>query len=177
MTGARDFRVEEALRGGLAVVIRAVRPDDRASIARAFANLERETIYTRYFGHKSELTPRELGAIDTMDFVRDVMLVLTTTIEGGEIVIASARYIAYADGQGALAAEIAFTVEEDYQGRGIASRLLHHLTTIALGNGVGRFEADVLPENKAMLAVFERSGLSLRRRVEGGVIHVDLALA
>ena len=120
MTGARDFCTQETLRNGAAVTIRAARPDDRERIAQAFAKLDRESVYTRFFSYKRELSPAELGTLDTMDFVRDVLLVVTTSIDGRETVIAGARCIAHDEADGTLTAEVAFTVEEDYQSNGIA---------------------------------------------------------
>ena len=68
-------------------------------------------------------------------------------------------------------------VEEDYHGLGVAGRLLHHLALIARERAIDRFEAEVLPENRAMLAVFARSGLPM---TEGGStvsIRVTIELA
>jgi RimJ/RimL family protein N-acetyltransferase len=70
----------------------------------------------------------------------------------------------------------AFTVKEDYQGHGIASRILRHLIHIARENGVSRFEAYVLAENTAMLTVFARSGLPMEKKLEEGALHVRLSL-
>lgn len=176
MTTAREFRAEESLRNGTPAVFRAVRPDDHERIAQAFANLERESVYTRFFSYKQELSAAELGQIDRMDFVRDVMLVVTVSAEGREEVIAGASYHAREETDGTLTAEVAFTVEEDYQGNGIASRLLGHLTTLARANGIARFEADVLPGNQPMLSVFRKSGLPVTERRDGGVIHLTMAL-
>jgi RimJ/RimL family protein N-acetyltransferase len=67
-------------------------------------------------------------------------------------------------------------VEEDYQGQGIASRILKHLIHIAREKGVSRFEAEVLAENRAMLAVFARSGLPMKKSLEEGAVHVSLSL-
>jgi ribosomal protein S18 acetylase RimI-like enzyme len=67
-------------------------------------------------------------------------------------------------------------VEEDFHGLGIAGRVLRHLAAIARARGIASFEAEVLPENKAMQAVFARSGLPMRTRREDGVVHVALAL-
>ncbi|MEN8751207.1 MAG: hypothetical protein AB1Z18_00390, partial [Desulfobacterales bacterium] len=60
---------------------------------------------------------------------------------------------------------------------GIASHLLRHLGHIAQAKGVSQFEAEVLPENKAMLTVFSRSGLPMKKKPEGGTMHVTLSLA
>ena len=51
-----------------------------------------------------------------------------------------------------------------------------HLATIARGRGISALEADVLAENKSMLAVFAKSGLPMKKRRDGGVVHVSLAL-
>jgi RimJ/RimL family protein N-acetyltransferase len=60
--------------------------------------------------------------------------------------------------------------------QGIAGRVLKHLTAIARRQGLARFTAEVLPGNRALLAVFSRSGLPLRREAGDGVEHVTLAL-
>ena len=65
---------------------------------------------------------------------------------------------------------------EDYQGRGIAGCLLRHLSRVARASGIATFEADVLADNKAMRAVFERSGWPMRTRREGDAVHVELTL-
>jgi RimJ/RimL family protein N-acetyltransferase len=176
MIDARRYVGQDSLRDGTRVTIRAVRADDRDRVAKAFGNLERESVYTRFFTYKKALSDAELASIDGMDFVNDVMLIATLAQDADEIVIGSARYIAHDAPDGARAAEVAFTVEEDFQGKGIAGRLFGHLVGIAREAGIARFEADVLSGNKAMLAVFAKSGLPMSQKREGGVVHVSLAL-
>jgi RimJ/RimL family protein N-acetyltransferase len=55
-------------------------------------------------------------------------------------------------------AEIAFAVVDQYQGQGVGAALMHHLATIALKAGLEELIAEVLPDNAAMLKVFEKSG-------------------
>jgi GNAT superfamily N-acetyltransferase len=74
-------------------------------------------------------------------------------------------------------AEVAFTVEEDYQRLGIAGSLIRHLIRLARPAGFTRLEADVLSHNLPMLAVFKRSGLPITVRNEGAVVHVMLSLS
>ena len=99
-----------------------------------------------------------------------------TRTEGRETVIAEGRYITDDAPRPRRSAEVAFTTEEDYQGRGIARLLLRHLVRIARENSVSRLEADVLAGNQPMLTVFHRSGLPMQQRSDGGVIHVTLSL-
>lgn len=173
MIDPRNYAVRDTLRDGTDILIRSLRPDDGGRIAEAFAKLEAESVYTRFFGPKAGLTEADYRLIREMDFDTKVALLVTTMVDGREIVIASCSYTRSAPG----AAEVAFLVEEDYHGLGIAGRLLQHLGVIARACGIDRFEAEVLPYNSAMLRVFEATGWPLTRRNEDGSIHVSMALA
>jgi RimJ/RimL family protein N-acetyltransferase len=174
MVDPRAYSQKAALKNGVEVTIRALRPDDRERMAAAFRGLDRESIYTRFFGYR-ELTEAGLDRAMRFDPEREVVLVVTLKADDVETVIGGGRYIAIGDGV-PRSAEVAFTIEEDYHGLGIAGRLLAILAEIAREKGYVAFEADVLKENKAMLGVFERSGLAMSRRLEGDSVHVTLKL-
>ncbi|HXX86014.1 MAG TPA: GNAT family N-acetyltransferase [Casimicrobiaceae bacterium] len=176
MTGAEDFVCTDTLRNGLVVAIRTLRPDDRERVAAAVKGLARESVYTRLFSYRKELTEAGLTRIMTVDPTREVALLVTAGSGSQEVAIASGRFVASTAAGAARTAEVAFVVEEDYQGLGIAGRLLKHLANIARERGITAFEAEVLAENKSMLAVFARSGLPIQKRREGGVVHVNLSL-
>ena len=181
MTDPRDYTRTETLKNGLTVTIRHLRPDDRERIATAFKLLDRQSVYMRLFSYRSELSEAALDRLMRVDPEREVALVVTTGTGDGEVVIGSGRYIASGAATpggngGERTAEVAFVVEEDYQGLGIAGRLLRHFADIARAQGIAAFEADVLAENKSMLAVFARSGLPMEKRRDGGTVHVRLAL-
>jgi GNAT superfamily N-acetyltransferase len=176
MADPHGFQSAETLRNGLAVTVRELRADDRERMARAIRGLEPESIYTRLFSHRTQLTEAGLDRVMRVDPTRDVALVVTIGSGAGETVIAGGRCIGSGAEGGARTAELAFVVEEDYHGQGIASRLLRHLARIARERGMTALEADVLTQNKAMLAVFARSGLPMRKRHEGGTVHVTLSL-
>lgn len=156
--------------------IRAIRPDDRDRLARAFRNLDRESVYTRFFRYVSELSEADLRRATETDPEREVALVVTVGSGADEAIIAGGRYIVSASAPGERTAELAFTVEEDYQGLGIAGLVLRRLAEIARRQKLRAFEADVLAENSSMLRVFVRSGLPMKKRRDGGVIHVELSL-
>jgi RimJ/RimL family protein N-acetyltransferase len=171
-----DFLATDTLRNGTAVTVRHIRPDDRDRLARAFRNLERDTVYTRFFRYIAEPTEEQLRRATLIDPGRGVALVVTTGAGADEVIIAGGRYMLPAVAGEKRAAEIAFLVEEDYQGLGIAGRILRYLAEIARAQGVSRFDAEVLSRNAAMLRVFARSGLPLKQRREGGTVHVELSL-
>ena len=140
----------------------------------ASGKLSPEAIYLRLFAPKKELTEAGLKRLIEVDFEREVALVVTIGAGAQESVIGGGRYVRTTEK--ASVAEVAFMVDGRYQGQGIASRLLQHLAAIAREQGIGRFEAEVLAENRPMLSVFARSGLPIERRREGGVVHVAIAL-
>lgn len=167
----------ETLRDGTAVTVRAAGANDGPKIRRAFLNLERDTVYTRFFGYKADVSDAELGRITGADFERAVALLVTIGAGEDEVVIGGASY--FVSGSVAAAgrsAELAFTVEEDFQSRGIGSLLMRHIIAIARVKGLDRLEADVLSRNRPMLNVFRRCGLPMAVRHEGDVIHVILSL-
>jgi RimJ/RimL family protein N-acetyltransferase len=153
------------------ITIRAVRPDDKERIVRAFRALDRRSVYLRFFSYKKELADEELRRVTECDGVSVARLVATVGSGDREIIVGLGEYA-----RSGAAAEIAFAVEEDFQGRGIASRLLRQLADIARASGVARFEADVLAENTPMLAVLRNSGLRVRTSQGQGVVHATLFL-
>ena len=161
------------LKNGTAVTLRPLRVDDRERMAKAVRGLDPQTIYTRLFSHRKELTEAGIDRLMRVDDESEVVIVATTGRGADEAIVGGGRYVV----TGAGRAEIAFTVEEDQQGQGLAGRLFAALADVARGRGIAVFEADVLAENPSMLRVFGRTGLPMRKRSEGGIVHVELTLA
>jgi RimJ/RimL family protein N-acetyltransferase len=172
-----DYHQPITLRDGRAALIRVMRPDDKDRLQAAFAKLDPQSVYTRFFSFRKELPERAFERIAAIDFVDLAGLVVTIGSDADETIIGGASYAGRTEANGAKVAEVAFTIEEDFQGQGLASRLLAALVTLARRHGLVRFEAEVLAGNAPMLAVFQRSGLPLRQRRQSGVIHLDLDLA
>ena len=138
--------------------------------------LEPDSIYTRFFSMRKELTAAELHRITSTDFTHFAGLLAVVGQGAGETVIGGASYTALATANDTRAAEVAFTIEEDYQGQGLAGQLFALLADIARQHGIQRFEAEVLAGNAPMLKVFERSGLPLTKRRDAGVTHIVMDL-
>ncbi len=174
---AKNYRAEETLKNDLLVTIRAIRPDDREAVLAALKELDERTLYLRFFAPRKELTERELHEAINVDFIHTIALVVCIPDGVGEKIIGAGRYIAFGNADPLDSAEVAFMVEEDYQGLGIASMILRHLAGIAKQKGVVQFHAEVLPENKGMLAVFSKSGFPVKQEFTEGLAHVTLFLA
>ena len=154
------------------VTIRAVRPDDKERVVKAFRALDRRSVYLRFFSYRRDLSEDELRRVTECYGASEAVLVATVGSGDEETIVGLGGYV-----RSGAAADIAFAVEEDFQRRGIASRLLQQLARIARANGITRFEADVLAENMPMLTVLRRSGLAMGASQREGVVHVTLSLA
>ena len=175
VTDPITYLAKETLKDGTEVTIRAIQPEDSASVLEGFKNLDRDAIYRRFFSLKKELSDAEVKQLTDVDFSQVVALVVTIETGKGETLIAGGRY-AVENPETSQAAELAFLTDEAYRGRGIAGLLLRHLIRVAQKAGISRFEADVLADNHPMLVVFRRSGLPMRQQREGSVIHLTLDL-
>jgi GNAT superfamily N-acetyltransferase len=159
----------EALRDGRRVEIRALKPADRDGLLAAVANMSDDARYRRFFAPKRAFSEKEIEYFLNVDFVSHVALV--SAIEGA--IVGGGRYIVTQPGQ----AEVAFAVDDDHQGLGIASALMRHLARIAGAGGVQELTAEVLPDNAPMLKVFERCGLAMKVRRAPDVLHITLDLS
>ena len=171
---AAHYSVEEILRDGGSIHVRALRPDDRERLLEHFKGLSQQSRYYRFFGLKRSMTDAELVCLTQLDFVAHVGLVATLRDATGEHFIGVARYIR---GEDPTHAEVSFAVLDEHQGRGIGSLLLDHLSRIARASGIVELEADVLGDNNRMLEVFAKSGFKVRRSNASGVIHVAFPTA
>ncbi|CAN5741399.1 hypothetical protein BH11PSE12_BH11PSE12_04360 [soil metagenome] len=171
------FRQPATLRDGTPVLIRAIRPDDISKVVTAFHQLAPESVYTRFFSFKKELSQEELTALGATDFIHAVVLVVARQQEGKEVLIGGGSYhVLNNNGKVPQCAELAFTIEEDYQCQGLSGQLLAILSTFARHQGIQQFEADVLDNNTPMLKVFEHSGLAMYKTRNRNIFKVVLEL-
>lgn len=169
------YAVDELLRDGTSIHVRAIHPDDRERLVAHFRGLSPRSVYRRFLAAKHHLTETELDHFTQLDFVDAVGLVATRRDDGAERIIGVGRYVRLLEAPGT--ADVAFAVLDAEQGRGIGTVLLDHLLRIARRNGITTFQADVLGDNNRMLDVFAKSGLVATQSLEGGVIHLAFPVA
>ena len=168
----KNFSATEFLRNGSRAEIRALRPEDRDSLLAAVGRTGERSLYRRFFASKRGFTEQEVNFYVNVDFVSHVALVAELEEDGQKYIVGGARYILVQPGR----AEVAFAVVDEHQGRGIGSALMHHLQVIATEAGLTELFAEVLPENAAMMRVFDRSGLDVTTTRGADSIHVVLRL-
>ncbi|UKA60345.1 bifunctional acetate--CoA ligase family protein/GNAT family N-acetyltransferase [Arthrobacter sp. FW306-2-2C-D06B] len=160
------WEADVVLRDGGTAHLRPISPED-ADALQAFHTAQSETsIYMRFFSFKSRLSSKELRRFTEVDHKDRVAFVITI----GGAIVGVGRYDRLDD---PTEAEVAFNISDVQQGRGIGSILLEHLAAAARENGIRRFTAEVLPENRKMLRVFADAGYELVRKFDDGVVSVE----
>jgi RimJ/RimL family protein N-acetyltransferase len=166
------YSFDETLRGGLQIEIRALRPGDGDKFMSAVSRLGDQSLYRRFFAFRRNFSERERSYFVNVDFCHQVALIAVVKKSGQPEIAGGARYITENPGR----AEVALTVVDNYQGKGIGSALMRHLIRIAHLAGLRELTAQVLPENLAMLKVFEKCGLKLSTKHDLGAVLVSLQL-
>jgi acyl-CoA hydrolase/GNAT superfamily N-acetyltransferase len=158
----------ERLRGGEEVIVRPVRMSDELPLQRMLYRLSDESVYRRFFAWKRAHPREEMQAMVDLDYEHAMGLVVHEP--DSEEMLALCRYDV---DQATRMAEIAFTVRDDWQHRGIGTMLLRRMTDIARARGLSGFKADVLSGNAAMLAVFHKSGLKITSSLREGIVEIE----
>ena len=172
MLDTAKYATTEPLRHGGQIKIRALEPRDREAFVAAAGKLSPQSLYRRFFGPKRNFSKAEIAYFTEIDFERHVALVAVAEEGGRDVIVGSGRYIT----TGPTEAEVAFTVVDAYQGRGIGTLLLRHLIQVARDNGLKTLVAQVLPDNIGMLKVFTHSGMQVRKKLGQGSVQVVMQL-
>jgi RimJ/RimL family protein N-acetyltransferase len=155
-------------------LIRPIRADDKALLSAAFERMSLRDRYLRFFSPMQELPAPMLTALTEIDYI-DRFAWVALACEGDREALAGvARYVRLDD---PTTAELALTVVDPYQGRGIAHLLLDALVLEAHRAGVQRFEGEALGENAAIRAVLTDAGAQLRLGQQPGAVHFAFELA
>jgi len=153
------------LRDGSTVLIRQVRAADAPLLADGFARLSARSRQMRFLGPKTTLSAAELRYLTEVDHHDHEALGALSPVDGRGAGIA--RYIRDPDDPGA--AEIAVTIADDWQGRGLGTALLTRLSDRARQAGIGRFTATVSADNAVMTRLLWKMGAELTGRSRGTV--------
>ncbi len=161
------------LRDGTTLRLRAPVVDDAEALQAFFGRLSSDSLYKRFHGFPS-IDRRLAERFVEPDWVEQGVLIGELVEQGEERVVALADYARLRD---RTTAEVAFVVADELQRRGAGTRLLEQLAALASRAGIERFVAEVQPDNRSMLAVFEHVGFRTARELESGVVEVAFPIA
>jgi GNAT superfamily N-acetyltransferase len=160
------------LRNDVRIVIRPVRASDIALLLDGFARLSDAARRNRFLAHKRELSAAEALYFTDVDHHDHEALAALDPITGRGV--GSARFVRRADRP--HAADVAVTVVDGWQRRGVASALLARLVERAAEEGITTFTADIAADNKAVLDLIDASAATARVvSSDGGTLLMEIA--
>jgi acetyltransferase len=146
------------LADGINIKVRPIRPED-ASIEQSFVReLSPQSKYFRFMQGLNELTQQMLVRFTQLDYNRELALIAVVEGPDGEKELGVARYVMKPDGE---SCEFALVVADNWQHRGIGSRLMSELIEAARQHGIKIMEGEILASNRNMLALASSLGFSL----------------
>lgn len=162
------------LRDGTMALVGPLERKDRADLAREYETLSFESKWHRFLGAVQHLNPELLDLlVDDVDGVDHVALMAFVEVDGEPVPAALGRIVRHR--QLPDAADIAVTVKDEFQGRGIASALMALLIG-RLPPGVTHLLTEVAPDNAPSLAMLRRVGPT-QMHLTDGVFDVEVDLS
>jgi acetyltransferase len=173
---ARKYLAHDKLRDGREFAVRIVGPEDKAILSEVMHHLSPQSRYFRYLTLKDEPTVDDLALFADVNVKHHLALVAFLVENGETVPIGLGEYFVNEEAKRARSAELAFAVEEEYQGMGVATALLRQLAEIAQSAGIAEFTALVHPDNRKMLEVFAHCGLAVVFQDVFAAVQVRLKL-
>ncbi|MCP4625307.1 MAG: GNAT family N-acetyltransferase [bacterium] len=167
-----DIATEHIFKNGLKVRFRAIKPSDEEAMRRLFYRFSNQTVFQRFLFPISTMPHKKMQEYVNVDYGQMMSVVALVRESGQEKIIAEARYVK--DQQNALG-DLAFVVDEIYQGVGIGSYLYEMLIRLAKDRGLKGFTAEVLQANQSMMKVFEKGPLHVNARVDNGLLRLRIS--
>jgi acetate---CoA ligase (ADP-forming) len=170
--GATTSTARLVLRDGSTAGLRPAESADREAMQRFFHELSPGSRRRRFLASAEPSADLIDRLCDNTALGRALTLVVCRYFADAEHLIGVGSYFTTSAGR----AEVAFAIDDRFQGKGIATALLEQLALVAADHGVSLFEATVLVENIEMLDVFRDSGFAIRSNTAQGCVDVYLAL-
>ena len=164
------------LANGTPLRLRPIAPEDDERMIRLFYRLSPQSIYRRFMTMVTRMDEKEVRRFTHIDFDNEMAIVGVIEAEGepgGELIVAVGRFVRLPK---PTQAEVAFTVEDPYQGLGIGTHLLQELIPFARMAEIEVLEAEVLAENQQMLQVFRNMGFVITSSLREGVVHIEFTV-
>jgi GNAT superfamily N-acetyltransferase len=161
-------------KNNLRIHFRAIKPSDEEGMRHLFHRFSDKAVYYRYFSETKAMPHIRLQEYVNVDYRNILSMVGLIEEEGLARIIAEGRYVT---GHNRSFADVAFVVDESFQGQGVASFLLELLLNAARERGIAGFSADIPADNLSIIKVFEKSRLHVQAFMEHGLYHLTIPFA
>jgi acyl-CoA hydrolase/GNAT superfamily N-acetyltransferase len=169
--GVYPFKIEETREiDGEVVTIRPVKPVDQRRIQEHFYNLDKKDVISRFFHDKSSFVRDEMEELSQIDYIKNLTLVAIVGEFGFGRVVAVGEYLLDAEENNA---EIAFSVNRDFQGKGIGKILIKKLAEAARENGISGMHAYTSSRNKRMVKIFKMLPYKTQTSIDGDILRLS----
>ena len=138
---------------------------------RLFYRFSKQTVFRRFLFPISTMPHNKMQEYVNVDYSNMMSVVALVNESDQETIIAEARYVM---DEKKLYGDLAFVVDEDYQGIGIGSYLYEMMIRLAKDRGLRGFTAEVLQSNQSMMKVFEKGMLPINANVENGLLQLTI---
>jgi len=166
-----NFREHVLLKDGQGILLRPAVPDDVPLVESFMKRISKESLRMRFMVSMNEVPRSVIEDLCNGDFMESGCLLAISSKEAEPRVIGLGNFIGMGNNR---LAEVAFMTEEDYQGKGISTLILERLAGLAAAQGYVDLEAEVLPDNRAMLGVFKSSGFNIHQVWDSDTVHLEL---
>jgi len=157
------------LKNGETVRIRPIRPDDEPRLVALYDRFSRHTAYQRFFTVRQHLPQDWIHYFANVDYRRRLAIVGERDTVAGIELVGVGRY---EPSDEAGTGEVAFVLEDGYQGLGLGAVLLDEVVRAGTERGLTRFRAHVLGENHRMLRLLASRTRIIERTIEQGVVTI-----
>ncbi|MEH0020619.1 MAG: GNAT family N-acetyltransferase [Desulfobacter sp.] len=164
---------KKSFKGDKTVRFRAMKPSDEEAMRRFFYRCSREMVFYRFFYSIKTMSHDKMQEYVNVDYAKEFSVVGFGGKKGEGKIIAEARLVTSDEGD---IGEVAFLIDETYQGIGIGTYLMDLLIVEGRNRGLKVLSAQVLADNQPMIKVFEKAGLPMESRLESGVYQVSITI-
>ncbi len=163
--GIYPVKLEEVIQiGGEQITIRPAKPVDERRIQEHYYNLDKDDIFSRFFHEKTSFARSDVEPKSQIDYVHDLTLVAVVGEFGFGRVIAVGESMLLSHNN---MAEVAFSVNREFQNKGLSRRILRKLADAARENGISGLMAYTAPNNQAMIRLFKTLPYKIKTVYDG----------
>lgn len=152
------------------ITFRPVKLTDERPIQEHYYRLDKIDVTSRFFHEKTSFVSKQIERTFIIDYSKDLTIVAVVGEPGYEMILAVGEY--YSNPENNLA-EIAFSVEKDWQGQGLSTIVIKKLAEAAKGKGIDGFSAYTSQDNNRMIKLFHSLDYEVHISSQGDMVSLE----
>jgi acetyltransferase len=177
-----QYVLPATLKDGTKVTLRPIRPEDEPLLVKFHQTLSDRSVQMRYFSPLklgTRIAHERLIRVCFNDYDREMAIVAILSNEktGDQQLLGVGRLSKVPSAGREAEGEFAIVISDQWQNRGLGTKLLGEILRVARDERLARVTADILPENLEMQRVCERLGFKLHRGIESSTVEAEIALS